>query len=72
MKGEPVKIDDPPVDAVYQFNVPPAQPDAFNITVPVPHLELSVPVGADGLGFIVNVPDPEPVQPVVVFVTTTE
>ena len=55
VKGEPVPIDEPPVAALYQFNVPPAQPDALNVTVPVPHRDPSPPVGADGIGITVAI-----------------
>jgi hypothetical protein len=55
VKLTPVPIEDPPLAAVYQFNVPPAQPDAPNTTVPVPQRDPSVPVGAVGIGIIVAV-----------------
>jgi len=55
VKGEPVAMDDPLLDVVYQFNVPPAHPDALIITVPVPQRALSVPVGAEGMGLTVAV-----------------
>ena len=54
VKGEPVPIDEPPLAAVYQLSVP-AQPEAESITVPVPHLDPFVPVGAAGIGFIVAI-----------------
>jgi len=59
----------PPVDASYQSTVVPAALDADIVTVPVPHLELPVPVGAAGTVFTVAttavlVAD---IQPVVVF-----
>ena len=52
VNGEPVPMDEPPLDAAYQVRVP-VQPDAPNTTVPVPHREPSIPVGADGIGFTV-------------------
>ena len=59
----------PPVDASYQSTVVPAALDADIVTVPVPHLELPVPVGAAGTVFTVAttavlVAD---IQPVVLF-----
>jgi hypothetical protein len=44
----------PPVVAVYQFTVPP-QPLALKVTVPVPHREFPVVVGAVGMALIVAV-----------------
>jgi hypothetical protein len=44
----------PPVVAVYQFTVPP-QPLALKVTVPVPHREFPVVVGAEGMTLIVAV-----------------
>ena len=43
----------PPVEASYHLIVP--VPDADKLTVPVPHLAPSVPVGTDGTVFIVAV-----------------
>ena len=43
----------PPVDAEYHLMVP--LPVADKPTVPVPHLEALVPVGADGTAFTVAV-----------------
>ena len=55
VKLVPVPIEDPPVATLYQLSVPPAQPDAPKATVPVPQRELSVPVGAAGIGFTVAI-----------------
>jgi hypothetical protein len=55
VKLVPVPKDDPPDEALYQFSVPPAQPDAVNVIVPVPHLEPLVPAGAAGIGFTVAI-----------------
>jgi hypothetical protein len=52
--GEPVPTCAPPVAASYHFNVPPAQPEALRLTVPVPHCEPFVPIGAEGLELIVT------------------
>jgi hypothetical protein len=41
----------PPVVAVYQFTVP-LQPLALSVTVPVPHLEPPVVVGAAGIAVL--------------------
>jgi hypothetical protein len=65
----PLNSSVPPVDASYQSTVVPAALDADIVTVPVPHLELPVPVGAAGTVFTVAttavlVAD---IQPVVVF-----
>ena len=49
-----VPNEEPPVDAVYQFIVP-ALAVAPNVTVPVPHLELSVTPVMVGIGLIVAV-----------------
>ena len=59
----------PPVDASYQSTVVPAALDADIVTVPVPHRELAVPVGAVGTAFTVAVTGvlAEDIQPVVVF-----
>ena len=43
----------PPVEALYHLIVP--VPEADKLTVPVPHLAPSVPVGADGTVFTVAV-----------------
>jgi hypothetical protein len=66
---DPLNSSVPPVDASYQSTVVPAALDADIVTVPVPHLELPVPVGAAGTVFTVAttavlVAD---IQPVVVF-----
>ena len=66
---DPLNNSVPPVDASYQSTVVPAALDADIVTVPVPHLELPVPVGAAGTVFTVAttavlVAD---IQPVVVF-----
>jgi len=65
----PLNSSVPPVDASYQSTVVPAALDADIVTVPVPHLELAVPVGAAGTVLTVAttavlVAD---IQPVVVF-----
>ena len=52
--GEPVPIDEPPLDAAYQFNVP-VQPDAVKLTVPVPQREFGPAVGAVGIALTVAV-----------------
>jgi len=59
----------PPVGAAYQSTVSPAPTLADIITVPVPHLELSVPVGELGTAFTVAVTGvlAADIQPVVVF-----
>ena len=66
---DPLNSNVPPVDASYQSTVVPATLDADIVTVPGPHLELLVPVGAAGTVFTVAatgvlVAD---IQPVVVF-----
>ena len=66
---DPLNNSVPPVDASYQSTVVPAALDADIVTVPVPHLELAVPVGAAGTVLTVAttavlVAD---IQPVVVF-----
>ena len=66
---DPLNSNVPPVDASYQSTVVPAALDADIVTVPVPHLELAVPVGAAGTVLTVAttavlVAD---IQPVVVF-----
>ena len=53
-KGDPVPIDVPPLDAVYQLSVP-VQPDAESVTVPVPQFDPPLPVGAVGIAFTVAV-----------------
>ena len=59
----------PPVAAAYQSTVSPAPALAVIVTVPVPHLELSVPVGRLGTALTVAVTAVlvAEVQPVVVF-----
>jgi hypothetical protein len=54
VKGLPVPTCVPPVAASYHFNVP-VHPVAVKFTVPVPHLEDPVPVGAAGTGLTVPV-----------------
>ena len=49
VKLVPEDIGVPPVWAVYQFSVPPAQPVAESVTVPVPHLLPLVAVGGGTL-----------------------
>jgi len=66
---DPLNSSVPPVDPSYQSTVVPAALDADIVTVPVPHLELAVPVGAAGTVLTVAttavlVAD---IQPVVVF-----
>ena len=41
--------------ASYQLIVPPLPPKAVRLTVPVPHLELLVPVGTPGIEFTITV-----------------
>jgi len=62
----------PPDAAAYQSIVSPAPAVPDIITVPVPHLEPSVPVGGDGIGFTVAVTATlvTEIQPVVVFLTS--
>ena len=55
VKPGPVPNDDPPLDTLNQFKVPPAQPDADSATVPFPHLEFVVTVGAAGIALIIAV-----------------
>ena len=43
----------PPLEAAYQSTVVPVTVAAFKVTVPVPHLLVSLPVGADGTALIV-------------------
>ena len=59
----------PPVAAAYQSTVSPAPTLADMVTVPVPHLELPVPVGGLGIAFTVAVTGilVADTQPVVVF-----
>jgi hypothetical protein len=45
----PVPSELPPLEAAYQFNIPPGHPEAFNCTVPVPQRALPVTVGAAGI-----------------------
>ena len=66
---EPLSNGEPPEAAAYQSIVSPAPGVAEMFTVPVPHLDPPVPVGAEGILFIVAttaVRDAE-VQIVVVF-----
>ena len=51
----PVPKEDPPLDTLNQFKIPPAHPDADNATVPFPHLEFPVTDGAAGIGFTIAV-----------------
>ena len=62
----------PPVAAAYQSIVSPALTLADIATVPVPHLELIIPVGEFGIGFTVAVTATlvAEVHPVVVFLTS--
>ena len=62
----------PPVAAAYQSIVSPAPTVPDMITVPVPHLELFIPVGEFGVGFTVAVTATlvAEVHPVVVFLTS--
>src|SRR6478672_2359006 len=53
VKLVPVPSELPPLEAAYQFNIPPVHPVAFNGTVPVPQRALSIPVGAAGIGLTV-------------------
>ena len=46
VKLVPVAKELPPLTPAYQLIVPPAQPVAVSITVPVPHLPAPVGVGA--------------------------
>ena len=48
VKLVPVPNEVPPVEAVYQLIIPPIQPPAFSVIVPVPHLLPGVLVGAAG------------------------
>ena len=52
---DPLNNNVPPLDASYQSTVVPAALDAEIVTVPVPHLELPVPVGAVGTAFTVAI-----------------
>jgi hypothetical protein len=62
----------PPEAAAYQSIVSPAPGVAEIMTVPVPHLELAVPVGATGTGFTFAVTAVlvDEIQPVVVFLVS--
>ena len=53
VKLVPVPSELPPLEAAYQFNIPPVHPVAFNGTIPVPQRALSIPVGAAGIGLTV-------------------
>ena len=55
VKGEPVPTCVPPVAASYHFKIPPAQPEADKLSVPVPQREAPVPDGAVGIVFTVPV-----------------
>ena len=55
-------MEDPPLDAVYHFNVPP-HPEAVKLTVPWPQREFGPAVAAPGTGFTVKVAEPVPVHP---------
>jgi hypothetical protein len=48
VKLAPVPMLLPPEDAVYHLSVPPLHPAAVSVTVPGPHLEALVVVGAAG------------------------
>ena len=51
-KGDPVPIDEPPLETLYQLSVP-VQPEAESVTVPGPQFDPPVAVGAAGIVFIV-------------------
>ena len=53
MKDAPVPNEVPPVEAAYQLSVPPVQPVAPNITVPVPQRAFGPAPGASGIAFTV-------------------
>ena len=48
--GEPVALAVPPLAAAYHLSVPPSQPVAVRLTVPVPQREFGPATGADGVG----------------------
>ena len=48
--GEPVALAVPPLAATYQLSVPPSQPVAVRLTVPVPQRAPGPATGADGVG----------------------
>jgi hypothetical protein len=54
VNGDPVPMAMPPVATSYHLSVP-VHPDAVKLTVPGPHLEVPVPEGAAGTGFIVAI-----------------
>ena len=54
---------EPPVEAAYQSTVSPADTDAESDTVPVPHLDALVPVGALGTAFTTTLADAVVEQP---------
>ena len=62
----------PPLDAEYQSIVCPAPGVAEIFTVPVPHLDAPLPVGAEGAGFTVATTATldDDVQPVLVFLAS--
>ena len=51
--GVPVALATPPLAAAYQLSVPPSQPVAVRLTVPVPQREFGPATGADGIAFTV-------------------
>ena len=53
--GEPVALAVPPLAAAYHLSVPPSQPVAVRVTVPVPQRELGPAPGASGIAFTVAV-----------------
>jgi hypothetical protein len=54
VKLVPVPIEEPPLDAVYQFKVAPGELEAAKVAVPVPQIVAGVVVKTCGL-FTVNV-----------------
>src|SRR6185436_8105371 len=54
---DPVFTKVPPVAALYQFKVPPVQPEPDKLTTPGPQMVALVTVGAAGVGFTVIVKD---------------
>ena len=62
VNAAPVPNEDPPESAAYQVYTPPAGelPEAESDTVPEPHTEPGVPVGAVGLTVMVTVVFPLP------------
>ena len=60
----------PPDATAYQSIVSPALPLADIVTVPVPHLELPVPVGGFGRGFTTSVIEHELWHPLAFVIVT--